>query len=130
MLCEKCKQRAATVHVSDREVAELSEEDVTNPNFNLHLCVACAEEYHEQVLSRSMLPGSMDGQLKERLRVVSVTGKRTTLRLIRTESEVSPQEWHLMTSRLPSGVWQVGEEITLILTPSELEFLKGNRESP
>ena len=115
------------VHISDEKmVPAKAKNGMAVPNFKLHLCKTCAAVYHQEVLANSNCVNSKGLLIEERVRVVSITPERTVLRIIRTETNQSPQDWCVLTSRLPQPFWPVGEEISLSLTPLELEFLKGN----
>ena len=59
--------------------------------------------------------------------MISTTPERTVLRLVRTDEDNEPEEWTLLTARLPDRL-QVGHEITISFTPAELEWMKGERE--
>ena len=129
MLCQKCQQEEATVHLTGNRTTHSGSGGQARPReFRLHFCPVCAEEYQHSQLSGSLFPG--EPQKTERLRVVGVTPERTVLRLIRTESESPPEEWSLLTSRLPEPLWPVGWEITMTFTPSELEWLRGEKDLP
>ncbi len=70
------------------------------------------------------------GALKgERLRVIKSDADLTIVRLIRTESGPSPEEWTLLTARLGSDWPQsTGYVFSIGYTPMELEYLQGKRE--
>jgi hypothetical protein len=127
MRCQKCQDKVATVHIhGKRETCTPSGRDSSGEVFELHFCEACAEEYRRTELSRSLFPNDHDEKIIEHVRVLSVTPERTVLRLIRTEADATPQDWSLLTSRLPRR--QVGTEMTIAFTPSELEWMRGARE--
>ena len=127
MRCQKCQDKEATVHIhGERATSPPSGRDASGEVFELHLCEACAKEYRRTKLSRSLFPNEQDEQIIEHVRVLSVTPERTVLRLIRTEVDATPQDWTLLTSRLPKR--PVGTEMTMAFTPSELEWMRGARE--
>ena len=122
MLCQKCKQREALLHI----VVQTGERASTGPvEFTLHFCSECGEEYEQDRLAR-LFPGAQP--FHEELRVIQSSSEHTVVRLVRTESDPSPQEWRLLTSRLPEKYCCVGMEFGVTLTSAELEYLKGNRE--
>jgi hypothetical protein len=127
MFCQNCQQQEATVHFAGHRTAHSDSGGQARPNeFEFHLCPACAEEYQQSQLSQSLFPG--EPQRTERFRVVGITPERTVLRLIRAESDSPPEEWSLLTSRLPESFSPIGSEITMTFTPSELAWLRGERD--
>src|SRR6185295_12021857 len=105
MLCEKCRQRDATVHLSgSRKVETVSGQTSANESFEHHLCEPCA--------SRSPLANPALGYgpdaISEKLRVIAVSSEHTRVNLLRTESDAVPEEWILVTSHLPSHYTTVG----------------------
>jgi hypothetical protein len=129
MLCQKCKQKEATVHIAEsRGDPPFSETATGSAEFTLHFCVACGEEYQQEVFARTLFPNSAEQPITEQFRVVQSSPDRTIVRLVRTESQPVPVDWSLLTPRLPTHLCSVGKEFTMTFTPSELEFLKGNRD--
>ena len=75
----------------------------------------------------ALFPGDK-GPLKwERLRVITSDAECTVVQLVRTESGPSPEQWTLLTTRLPKQ-WRRDELFTIGYTPMELEYLQGKRE--
>jgi len=125
MLCQKCKQKEALVHISvrHREAAAATEP----PAFTLRFYPACGEEYERESLAK-LLPPSGEQPFHEQLRVIRSSSEHTVVRLVRTESQPSSEEWRLLTSRLPEKYCCVGMEFGVTLTSSQLEYLKGGRD--
>ncbi len=122
MLCQKCKQREAVLHIAIQPGVRAS----TGPTeFTLHFCSECGEEYEQDRLVR-LSPGEQP--CHEQLRVIQSSSEHTVVRLVRTESQSSPEEWRLLTSRLPEKYCCVGLEYGVTLTSAQLEYLKGNRD--
>ena len=65
----------------------------------------------------------------EELRVVSRELDKTVVRLVRTESSAHPEEWELVTDRMPE-TWTKGFVGRMWFTPCELDYLQGRRELP
>jgi len=61
------------------------------------------------------------------VRVLTRGPTTTVVRLVRTEESTRPQEWTLLTSRIPEGFVE-GIVGTVRFTPWELEYLQGRRE--
>jgi hypothetical protein len=127
MRCQRCDQRKATVHISDHRILPAFAE--TRPPELISLCDICAAEFQREVLTDSRPPSSEGVLIEEQVRIISITPEWTVLRLVRTESERFPQEWRILTALLPQPFYPVGEQISIALTSSELELLKGNRQS-
>ncbi len=121
MLCQKCKQKEALVHISVRHGEAAATEP---PEFTLHFCPACGEEHERESLAK-LFPPSGEQPFHEQLRVIQSSSEHTVVRLVRTESQPSPEEWRLLTSRLPEKYCCVGMEFGVTLTYSQLEYLKG-----
>src|SRR5438094_931742 len=103
MLCEKCARREAMVHIA--EIPGMGSSAAAGggmePEFKLRLCVECAEIY-ERVGSDGFLsfpPG--EPLITENVRVVDVDCTRTILRVIRSGSGSTTDDWCVLTSRLP-----------------------------
>jgi len=124
MLCEKCQQREALVHLTgSRRVAAISDEPSVDEAFEHHFCESCASS------SPLVNPALRYGPdvIREKFRVVSVSPARTRVRLVRTEAEAAPEEWSFLTSRLPPRYAVVGAEFGITCSPEELQQLKGAR---
>jgi hypothetical protein len=104
----------------NRNVAAFPDGADFNEPFEHHFCESCASR---SPLSNPVLRYGAD-VIQERLRVVSASSERTRVRLIRTESDATPEEWDLLTSRLPAKYAVVGLEFEVICSPEELEQLK------
>ena len=129
MRCQKCKAQEATAHISGTKTTRLrTGGELSSDEFTLHFCAQCADEYQRTQRSQSMFPELHEEQITERVRVVAITPDSTVLRLIRTEAQPTPEDWSLLTSRVGEVGWPVGTEITMTFTPSELEWLRGQRE--
>jgi len=124
MLCEKCQEREAMVHVTgSRRVDSISGEPIANEEFQHHFCELCASS---SPLVNPALRYGPDA-ISEKFRVISVSAERTRVRLLRTGAEAEPEEWSVLTSRLPPNCAVVGMEFGITCSPEELEQLKGNR---
>src|SRR6266545_2370920 len=99
MLCEKCQQRKAVVHVSGRRRTYPSsgQASANEPfeHFEHHFCELCAQS---SPLVNPALAYGPDA-VTEKLRVISVSAERTVVRLVRTETQPTPEDWSLLTSR-------------------------------
>jgi hypothetical protein len=132
MLCQTCKQNQATVHIAE-SCGDPTLPDITTgkAEFTLHFCEACGDEWQkEEILARTLFPDFAEQPITEQLRVIQSSSERTVLRVLRTESQAVSEDWSLLTSRLPIDFRSVGKEFGMTFTPSELEFLKGNRDLP
>ena len=110
------------MHLSgNRRVDTVSGESKTE-DFEHHFCESCASS---NPLVNPPLEHVADA-IREKLRVVSVSPERTRVRLVSTETDAVPEEWSLVTSRLPSDFRTVGMEFWIACTPQELGQLKGN----
>ena len=128
MKCQKCQEREAKVHITGTStISPRSGGESRNEEFQYHFCTSCADEYNRTRSAQSLFPHLHEQPFTERLRVLSITPERTVLRIVRTEDTAAPQEWVLLTSCLPEGL-QVGAEITVTLTPAELQWMRGDRE--
>ena len=118
MLCEKCQQLEATVHLKGtRSVRGGSAREP----FEQHLCESCASS--SPVVNPALRYGP--SVITEKLRVLSVTPERTRLRLVRTDADAAPEEWSFLTSSLPVHFAVVGMEFEMSCSPEELAQLKG-----
>lgn len=63
----------------------------------------------------------------EELRVISRGPDCMVVRLVRTEAWAHPEEWRLVTSRMPES-WTEGFIGRMWFTALELEYLQGRRE--
>lgn len=112
------------VHVTgSRRVDSISGQPSANEEFQHHFCELCASS---SPLVNPALKYGPDA-ISEKFRVISVSAERTRVRLLRTEGEAVPEEWSLLTSRLPPDYAVVGMEFGITCSPEELEQLKGNR---
>lgn len=130
MICQSCHKEQAMVHIHGTGTSTAkrsSPAESSSQEFELHFCEACAEEYRRAQASHSLFPHLREEHRTEVVRVMSRTPERTVLRLVRTAEAKVPEEWTLLTSRLPDRL-QVGREITISFTPAELEWMKGERE--
>src|SRR5437867_11714800 len=122
MLCEKCQQREAKVHVTGtRRVDAVSGESNAKRKLWHHFCESCASS---SPLVNPTLNYGPDA-IAEKLRAISVSAERTVVRLVRTEADAVPEEWSLLTSGLPSDYRVVGMEFGITCSPKELQHLKG-----
>jgi hypothetical protein len=123
MTCQKCELKEASVHI-----AVLPQEGASrgSTEFTLHFCPECHEQYERERLAEAF---PSEQPVQEQLRVIESTPKFTVVRLVRTESQPSPQEWRLVTSRLPKQYRSVGMEFGIAFTSAQLDYLKGNRDS-
>jgi hypothetical protein len=126
MLCEKCQERVATIHLhgSSTTISSHGEAMGHTDRTEHHLCDQCGSRSVQAILHPPLEAGSR----REAVRVLSVSPTHTVLRLVRTASEPVPEDWTLLTSRLGTEL-PVGEELELTFTESELEWLQGKRET-
>ena len=103
--------------------------EADSPELTMHFCEMCHEVYQRENFARAY-PPTGEQPIKERLRVIESTSQRTVVRLIRTESNEVPEDWVLLSSRLPEHICTVGNEFGMTFTPSELAYLKGNKDRP
>ena len=124
MLCGKCQQREAVVHLTgSRKVAAISDLPSVDEAFEHHFCESCASS--SPLVNPALSYGS--DVISEKLKVISVSPGRTRVRLVRTEAEAAPEEWSFLTSRLPPEYAVVGKEFGITCSPEELDHLKGAR---
>jgi hypothetical protein len=124
MLCQRCQQRESTVHIAEGHGDQLP----SAASFTLHFCETCGEEYEREMFARAF-PATGEPPITERLRVIERSSERTIVRLVRTESQPAPEDWILLTARLPEEFCEVGMEFGVTLTLSQLEYMKGNKDS-
>jgi len=122
MLCEKCQQRESMVHLSGgRRIYPTSGQASANESFEHHFCELCAQS--SPLVNPSLAYGP--DAVTEKLRVISVSGERTVVRLVRTETQSTPEDWSLLTSRLRPQYGVVGMEFQVTCSPAELKRLQG-----
>jgi hypothetical protein len=65
----------------------------------------------------------------EKLRIVSVSPERMIVRLVRTESNTTPEDWIFPAERFPEEWldWEAGKEFELTISERELKWLQGKR---
>jgi hypothetical protein len=120
LLCEHCQEAPATLEVATMQ--RNSETGRLEPlQIALHLCAVCADKYHRSQAGRRL--GAGQQPIKELVRVVSVTPEWTIYRVVRTDSHRVPEEWRLVTNRVPARA--VGSEFTITYAPEELQFMNG-----
>ena len=66
-------------------------------------------------------------QRREQLRVISRGPEFVVVRLVRAESLPHPEDWKLVTTRMPE-TWVAGFVGEMRFTDLELEYLQGKRE--
>jgi hypothetical protein len=76
---------------------------------------------------RSLFLNDPGPQRRERLRVISRDPEYMIVRLVRTESLSQPEDWKLVTKRMPE-TWVEGFIGEMRFTDLELEYLQGKRE--
>ena len=118
----------ATVHIAEKYGDQLFSSSDRVPSFTLHFCDACGKEHERERFARAF-PATGESPITEQLRVIEISPEHTIVRLVRTESQPIPENWILVTERLPERFCEVGMEFSITITPSELEYLKGNRDS-
>ena len=124
MLCEKCQQREATVHLTgSTKRSSLSTDVSPDESFEHHFCEPCSSS--EPLVNLKLRYGP--DVISENLKVLSVSPERTVVRLVRTEADATPEEWSFLTSRFPQQYAVVGMEFGITCSPQELEHLKGTR---
>jgi hypothetical protein len=122
MLCEKCHEREAMVHLTGNRQVDTVSGETSTEDFEHHFCESCASS--SPLVNPALACGA--DAISEKLRVIGVSPERTRVRLVRTDTDVVPEEWSLLTSGLPSDYLTVGMEFGITCTPHELEHLKGN----
>ncbi len=125
MLCQKCKTAEAAVRIGKMK-RDPSSRMLRPEGPDLYFCFICAEEYRNANPIEGRALGERQKGITEFVRVMSVTPERTIYRLIRTESDATPEDWSLLTSRVPER--PVGTEMKITYTREELEFLRGEGE--
>ena len=127
MLCQKCQEQEATVHIDyTKTIATQTNIQGQREHAVVNLCEGCAKEYQLPNSSRTLFPHLHQEQVREQVRVMSITPEVTVWRLIRTEANPTPEDWAVLTSRVPTQ--PVGTELTVVFTQAELEWMKGQRE--
>ena len=102
----------------------MSAEPSADEAFEHHFCELCAQS--SPLVNPSMAYGP--DAATEKLRVVSVSAERTVVRLVRTEKQPTPEDWSLLTSRLPPQCGVVGMEFQVTSSPAELKRLQGTHD--
>jgi protein-arginine kinase activator protein McsA len=91
MLCQKCKQKQATVHIAaSRGDPPFSDAAIGDAKFTLHFCEACGDKWQQEMFAETLFPNSGEQPITEQLRVIQSSPERTVLRLLRTESQPVP----------------------------------------
>ena len=75
----------------------------------------------------SLFPNDPGPRLGEQVRVLARGPETIIVRLVRTETSAAPEQWTLLTGRIPEGLVE-GIVATVRFTPWELEYLQGRRE--
>lgn len=122
MLCGKCHEREALVHITNIKMSPI-DEPIGEEDY--YLCEVCTRS--NPVANTGLKYGA--DVIEEKLRVVSVSDNYIHVRLVRTETDPSPTVWTLVRERVPKEKALVGQEFGITCTPQELEFLMGNRET-
>jgi len=76
---------------------------------------------------RGLFPSDPGPPRWEKLRVLKRGPEYTTLLVVRTESDLEPKRWHLLTDRIPAS-WVEGFQGRMQYTPMELDWLQGFRD--
>ena len=121
MLCEHCQEAPATSEVATMQRNSKAGR-LEPPQTTLHLCAVCADKYLRPHNADHRL-GIGQQPIKELVRLVSVTPEWTTYRVVRTDSNRVPEDWRLLTNRVPTRA--LGSGFTITYTSEELQFLKG-----
>ncbi len=118
MLCEKCKQKDATVHIT--EVVQATSQQVKH-----HLCESCADVFQASDVVQRML--ARVPMIK--LRVGDVSPRRTLLQVLGGEHD--GETWSVVTERLLELQIEPfdGHEFEVQDDEVYIEWLKGNRRS-
>jgi hypothetical protein len=129
MICQSCHKEEAVVHISGtRTTRPFSGGKSSTHAFEFYFCNACAQEHHRaQAASQYGFPHLHEERRTEVVRVMRKTPECAVLRLVRAEGVNAREESSLITSRLPER-WQVGHEITMVFTPAELQWMRGEPE--
>jgi hypothetical protein len=120
MLCEMCHEREALVHLTMTTKADPMSDEATTTEKH-HFCELCAEA---SPLANPVLRYGPD-VINEQLKVISVSPEHTVVRLVRTETEPVPEEWSLLTSKLPPKFAVVGMQFGVLWSSAELRMMQG-----
>jgi hypothetical protein len=87
-------------------------------------CLGSRREYRAfEFMNRSLFPKHQETPRTVRVRVVRSTIANTVVRTL----EIPTESWSFVTSRLPTA-WAVDTEVTMTVTPMELEWMQGKRD--
>ena len=118
MICQRCKQRKATVHV------KMTDSDSVE-NVEHHFCPNCADAFRAtdpvfRAANRAMI----------NLRILNVSPHWTTVKIMGGVSY--SKDWEFLTSRLMQieKDISVGKEFAIQHDDRWINWLKGNCESP
>jgi hypothetical protein len=132
MLCERCKEKGATVHIKGtRRTDGVTPEAVTD--FEHHYCETCAKELEQTDPRWNPMLNASPGTRKWKFRVTGVSGERVTVREIHPDNSVAENEMSFLIARLlvarpPEDYLFLGAEFELTCTESHLWRLTEDRD--
>jgi hypothetical protein len=113
MVCQECKAAQATVRIAKR-IRNPQTGVLERESTELHFCPICTGEYRAAHGLEGRSLGHGQPKATELVRVMSVTPEWTVYRLVRTDSDPVPEEWRLITDRVPAR--PVGTEMRITYT--------------
>jgi hypothetical protein len=126
MVCENCKRRIATVHLSGwKKVRAASNQGEQVEHIDHHFCDHCAAELKESSDLLKPLGGGGQDARTMKVRVIGVTLDHVVLKEICSKAQATPQEWSFLRGRLPTGYAKLGMEFEMTFNNTELEWLQG-----
>lgn len=116
MLCEKCKQRDALVHITELN-------PITSREVQRHLCSSCAEDFQQSdIVYRMLTRGPMI-----RFRVTTVSPERVLVNVVGGRHD--GENWSFVPDRLRQLQIETDDGFEFELQEDEafIDWLKGNR---
>lgn len=126
MICQKCRSRDASVHVTSwRRPPEPPSTASQEENVDLHFCEECAsvEAQTNPHLNPRLRCGP--GSRPRKMRVIDVDPTHTLVKLLSAEANMMPENLALLTSRLPKDYAVVGLEFEVICNDAQFDWLRG-----
>lgn len=128
MLCEKCQESEAEVHV----MLSTTQDSQTGLRQENHLCPRCANVVLREMGLLELQQSGTDScatseMISENLRVIRHEPEGwTILEVLHAPNESkSPRNWRIRTQFIPKELRQIGMEFTMNYTAEELKRLKG-----
>jgi len=126
MVCQKCRLRDASVHVTSwRRPLEPPSAASQDEDVDLHFCEECASVEAQTNPHLNPLLRCGPGACPRRMRVIDVNPTYTLVKPLSAEPSVVPEELALLTSRLPNDCAVVGLEFEVICNDAQLDWLRG-----